>query len=116
MMAKNNSRKKIKEYSRPKKKKEETTNKKGIREKFSEMLELPKELVLNTLRLTMVGNGDVMIQNHKGIMEFGCQRVRVSSGSGIVKITGSDLIIREITSEDIIISGIIESIEFPNAR
>ena len=115
-MAKNSSRKKIKEYSRAKKKIEETTSRKGIREKFTEILELPKELVLNTFRLTMVGNGDVMIQNHKGIMEFGCERVRVSTGSGIVKITGSNLLIREITSEDIIISGIIESIEFPNAR
>lgn len=116
MMAKNNSRKKIKEYSRPKKKKEETTSRKGIREKFTEILDLPKEVVLNTLRLTMVGNGDVMIQNHKGIMEFGSERVKVSTGSGIVKITGSGLLIREITSEDIIISGIIESIEFPNVR
>lgn len=114
MMAKNSSRKKIKEYSRPKKKKEETTSKKGVREKFTEMLELPKELVLNSPRLTMVGYNDIRIENHKGIMEFGSERVRINTGLGVVKIAGCELLIREISSEDIIISGIIKSIEFPN--
>ncbi len=115
MMAKNSARKKNKEKSNHKKKKEETISKRGIREKFTEMLELPKELILNTPRMTMVGNRDIMIENHKGIMEFGCERVRVNTGSGTVKITGSGLLIKEITSEDIIISGSIASIEFPNA-
>lgn len=115
MMARNNARKRAKENVGQKKKKDDTIIRKGIREKFTEMFELPKELVLNTPRLTMVGSRDVMIENHKGIIEFGSERVRISTGSGIVKITGCGLLIREITSEDIIISGIIESIEFPNA-
>jgi sporulation protein YqfC len=115
MMAKNSAKTKNEEKIGRKRQKEESTSKRGIREKFTEMLELPKELILNTPRMTMVGNRDIMIENHKGIMEFDCERVRVNTGSGIVKITGSGLLIKEITSEDIIISGSIISIEFPNA-
>ncbi len=114
-MPKISARKKNKEKSDQEKKKKEISGKKGIREKFMEVFELPKELILNTPRMTLVGNRDIMIENHKGIMEFGFERVRVSTGSGIVKITGSGLHIKEITSEDIIISGSIDSIEFPNA-
>ncbi len=114
-MAKSNARINNRKKIDHKRKKEEGVSKRGIREKFTEMLELPKELILNTPRMTMVGNRDIMIENHKGILEFGCERVRINTGTGTVKISGSGLLIKEITSEDIIISGSIDSIEFPNA-
>jgi sporulation protein YqfC len=98
-----------------KQKNEEGTGRKTIREKFIELLELPKELVLNTPRLTMVGNSDLMVENHKGIVEFGDKGVKIITGTGIIKITGFGLLIKEITSEDIIISGSIDSIEFSSA-
>jgi len=98
-----------------KQKNEEGAGRKTIREKFIEILELPKELVLNTPRLTVVGKGDLMVENHKGIIEFGDTRVRIITGTGLIKITGCGLLIREITSEDIIISGRIDSIEFSDA-
>lgn len=106
-MAKNNARKeKLKE------KKQEYGHKKGFREKFAEMLELPKELVLNIPRITMAGNGDMMIENYKGLIEYSRDRIRISTGPGTVKIMGKGLAIREITSEDVIISGDIHTLEF----
>ncbi|HEX2947304.1 MAG TPA: sporulation protein YqfC [Clostridia bacterium] len=106
-MARNNAKKK-----KLKGNKEENNRKKGFREKLTEMLELPKELVLNIPRITMVGNGDMMIENYKGLVEYGRARIRISTGPGTVKITGIGLVIREITSEDIIISGNIHTLEF----
>ena len=96
-------------------KKEDNTQKKGLREKFTEVLELPKELILNLPKLTIVGNRDMMIENYKGVMEYGSARIRVNTGLGVVKVTGAGLLIKEITSEDIIISGDIHSLEFVNA-
>ena len=86
--------------------------KKTIKEKFTELLELPKELVLDIPRITIVGKGDMMIENYKGVIEYGSGRVRISTGTGVVKISGAGLVIKEITSEDIIISGGIHSLEF----
>ena len=97
------------------KKKEKNSPKKKLMEKFSEVLELPKELVLDLPKLTMVGNGDMMIENYKSIMEYGTARIRLNTGLGVVKITGSGLLIKEITSEDIIISGEIYGLEFVNS-
>ncbi len=93
-------------------KKEESAQKKGLREKFSEFLELPKELMLDLPKFTIVGNKDLMIENYKGIMEYGSARIRVNTGLGVIKITGACLSIREITSEDIIVSGEIHGLEF----
>lgn len=95
-----------------KNKKEDNSQKKGLKEKFTEVLELPKELVLDLPKLTMVGNKDMMIENYKGVIEYGSARIRINTGLGAVKITGEGLELKEITSEDIIISGKIQSVEF----
>lgn len=94
---------------------EEDTPEKKLREKFTELLELPKELVLDLPKLTIVGNGDMMVENYKSIMEYGKARIRLNTGVGMVRIGGAGLLIREITSEDVIISGKIQSIEFIGA-
>ncbi len=96
-------------------KKEDNVRKKGLREKFTEMLELPKELILDLPKVTIVGNGDMMIENYKGVMEYGSARIRVNTGIGVMKITGAGLLIKEITSEDIILSGEIHQLEFIKA-
>jgi sporulation protein YqfC len=95
-----------------KKKIDESVPGKKLREKFTELLELPKELVLDLPKLTIVGNGDMMIENYKSVMEYGKARLRLNTGPGVIKITGAGLLIKEITSEDIIVSGEIHSIEF----
>jgi sporulation protein YqfC len=93
----------------------EKVSKKGAKERFAEMLELPKELVLDRPKLTLVGNCDIMIENYKGVVEYGSDRLRINTGSGIVRIIGTGLMIREITSEDIIVSGTIHTLEFVSA-
>lgn len=84
----------------------------SLKEKFSEILDLPKEIVLNIPKMTLVGNGDMMLENYKSIIEYDNDRIRINTGIGVVRITGSRLCIREITSEDIIISGEINGLEF----
>ncbi len=84
----------------------------SLKEKFSEILDLPKEIVLNIPKMTLVGNGDMMLENYKSIIEYDTSRIRISTGIGVVRITGSRLLIKEITSEDIIISGEILGMEF----
>ncbi|MGE5614877.1 MAG: sporulation protein YqfC [Bacillota bacterium] len=91
---------------------EDNVRRKTMREKFMELLELPKELVLDIPKITVVGKGDMMIENYKGVIEYNSDRIRVNTGIGTLKITGAGLFIREITSEDIIISGGIHSLEF----
>jgi sporulation protein YqfC len=93
-------------------KNENEKHKVNLKERFTELLELPKEIVLNIPKLTMVGNGDMIIENYKSLIEYESERIRLNTGIGVVRITGSRLLIREITSEDIIICGEIQTLEF----
>lgn len=83
----------------------------SLKEKITEVLELPKEIVLNIPKLTMIGNHDLVIENYKGVIEYESSRIRINTGIGIIKIAGIGLTIKEITSEDIIVSGEIASME-----
>ncbi len=95
-----------------KKKKENEEPKATLKEKVAEIFELPKEIVLNMPKLVMLGNNSLIIENYKGIIEYGDCRIRVNTCTGMIRITGDKLVIKEITSEDILVSGKISSLEF----
>jgi sporulation protein YqfC len=93
-----------------KKKKEEP--KISLKEKITEILELPKEIVLNMPKMTLLGSRNLIIENYKGIIEYEDDKIRINTGIGIIKINGTGLSIKEITSEDIMVDGNIEIMEF----
>jgi len=95
-----------------KKRKKEETPKVSLKEKVSELFELPKDIVMDVPKLTMIGYGDLLIENFKGIIEYDNERIRINTNCGIIKITGSGLGIKEITSEDLMVNGNIMSLEF----
>lgn len=78
---------------------------------ISEALELPVDIMMNLPKLTLIGNIQLSILNHKGIIEYTEKDIRVNTKTGIFKITGEDLEIKTILSEEIIIVGIIKKIE-----
>lgn len=88
------------------------SQKQNFRERLTEMLELPKEIVLNMPKLTMLGNGDLIIENYKGIVFYDKDVIRINTTSGIIKVNGIDIFIKEITTENIMIYGNILSLEF----
>ncbi len=83
-----------------------------IKESISELLELPKDIILDLPRITMIGNLQLYIENHKGIVEYSKQRIRINTKNGIVRITGKNLSIKTIITEEIVITGLIQDIEF----
>ncbi|MCX7746709.1 MAG: sporulation protein YqfC [Clostridia bacterium] len=82
-----------------------------LKEKVTEILELPKEIVLNIPKLTMIGNQNLLIENYKGIIEYDDNRIRLNTSIGTIRICGERLVIKEITSEDIMVDGAILSLE-----
>ncbi|WP_129596771.1 sporulation protein YqfC [Anaerophilus nitritogenes] len=83
-----------------------------IKESISELLELPKDIMLDLPRITLLGNLQIYIENHKGIIEYSKVRIRINTKNGILSILGTNLSIKTIITEEIIISGKVESIEF----
>lgn len=83
----------------------------NIKYNLSEALELPKDIVLDLPKITMIGNLQLNISNHKGIIEYSQDVLRVNSNIGVIRISGKDLKLKTILSEEIIVNGTIDKIE-----
>lgn len=83
-----------------------------IKSSISEILELPKDIVLDLPKITMIGNLQIYIENHKGIIEYTKERIRINTHMGILRITGKNMYIRTIVTEEVIVVGEIETFEF----
>lgn len=75
------------------------------------LLELPKEVTTNMPKLTIVGFNELLIENYKGILEYEDFNIRVNTYIGIINISGFDLELNQMTEDDILVNGRIESIE-----
>lgn len=97
-----------------KKKKNSPKKKESLtaREKVAKLLEIPDEVVSDRPKITTVGRREVFVENYKGILEFSNEIVKINTHYGVITITGKNMKIREITSEDIIIFGDIDNIDY----
>jgi len=87
-------------------------NKNNIKNKFTQALELPKEIVLNLPLITITGKEELTIENYKGIIEYSDDKLRINTSCGVVKIEGSKLTIKQITEENMFITGKITRFEY----
>lgn len=79
--------------------------------KLSRLLELPKEIEKNNTKITINSFDEMLIENYKGIIEYEEFYVKVKTEIGIVNINGFNLGLEQITEDDIIIKGKIESLD-----
>ena len=85
--------------------------KKNAYERIGELLELPKEVVSNEPKLTIIGFNELVIENYKGILDYEDTFIRINTHIGSVGINGVNLNLKQITEEIILITGTIENIE-----
>lgn len=78
----------------------------------TELLELPKEAISNTPKITMTGFNEILIENFKGILEYEDFFVRIGTYIGNVNINGFNLKLNQMNDEDILVTGKIESVSF----
>ncbi|MEA4847500.1 MAG: sporulation protein YqfC [Clostridiaceae bacterium] len=83
-----------------------------LREKISNTFELPKDIVMDVSKIIIIGTGQITVENHKGIIEYSEELIRLNTGSGIIKLCGRKLVIKAIFQEEITITGEITNIEF----
>lgn len=83
-----------------------------IKETISNALELPKELILDVAKVTLVGNNSVTVENHKGILEYNEDQIRINTCGGVLIIIGSKLNIKSILQEEITITGEIKNVGY----
>ena len=89
-------------------------NKKRKISKLDTFLEMPKEVVSDEPKFTIVGFSEILIENYKNILEYEDYFIRINTFIGIISINGFNLKLEQLTEDDIMIRGKIESIDFEN--
>jgi len=80
--------------------------------RLERLLELPKEISSTDPKITIMGFNEMLIENYKGVLEYQEFYIRISTHIGIININGFNLGLNEMSSEDIMITGKIESVDF----
>ena len=79
---------------------------------FSELFELPKEVVLGFPRLTLVGNIQLLVENHRGVISYSDQLIRIGISNGELVIKGREMQIQNLYTEELMIKGVIEGVDY----
>jgi len=92
---------------------EEKKKKEGFwRKGLAEVFDLPKDVIMNLPRLTIIGNLQIYLENHRGVIQYNENQIRLAVNNGELIIKGHRLQIRNLFSEEIYIDGEIEGIEY----
>ncbi|MGI6035087.1 MAG: sporulation protein YqfC [Limnochordia bacterium] len=86
--------------------------KRSWRRSLSDLLGLPKEVTLDLARISITGHDHLTVENHKGILEYGPERIRIGLAEGEMVIDGNDLHLTALCREEAVIHGPIRSIRF----
>lgn len=79
---------------------------------ITEKLDLPKDVFLDFPKITLVGKQEITIENHKGVLIFEKNIIRINSKVGPIAINGDSFQILYISSLTITISGNFESVKY----
>lgn len=89
---------------------------KRSRQVIGKALELPEDVVLNKPKITVTGEEEVIVENHKGIVLFQETMFKVNSDAGLITIYGNNFEILFMGGSTIIIAGRFKSIVYEDIQ
>jgi len=83
-----------------------------LQKRVIESLDLPEELLPGMVKATLYGKEHLLIENHKGVLEYRTDKARVITEMGVLCIGGEELTLMELGTERICICGSIQSFSY----
>ena len=80
--------------------------------KFLESLQLPRDVCLGALRVTLTGSTEAWVENYRGLLEYSEQSILLQGKNCQVCFEGTGLTIDYYTNEDMKISGCIQNVRY----
>lgn len=75
-------------------------------------MELPEDVLLDLPRITMIGQLHIYIENHKGLLLFSDDEVRILLKQGQLLIKGKCFVIKMILPEELLLEGKIIEVTY----
>ncbi|MDD4413617.1 MAG: YabP/YqfC family sporulation protein [Oscillospiraceae bacterium] len=95
-----------------KRKKKVSSGSNILQEQVEKILELPIGTLSNVVRIELIGNKRAVVDGCQGIVEYSDELIRLQTGSGMVRFSGSLLSISNLTEDSAIIEGNILALEY----
>ena len=83
---------------------------KGIMDRLIEEADLPGELLPGQSVVELAGDRRVLIENHRGVTEYGQGKISVRVRCGLVVVCGCGLELSRMTREQLVITGRVDGI------
>jgi len=84
----------------------------AAKEKISDFLELPKEVILKSTKITTIENISVLIEGYQKIIDYYDNYIKIKANNIDIVIDGENLDIVEITDSELVIEGKIYSLNY----
>ena len=82
----------------------------------AELFDLPADIVAGLPRLEMVGDRQLYLEHHTGILTYSEEQIDANTGAGVLRIRGERLTLLAMTAEELRIGGRIGAIEWIGGR
>lgn len=79
---------------------------------MAELLEIPKDLVLDLPKITVIGRRELYLENHRGIIKYSRTCLHIGLVRGFLEIEGRELEIKALMPDEMSIIGEIYMLKF----
>ncbi len=86
--------------------------KKHFQQQVANFLDIPRDLMMDLPKVVLIGDVQVGIENHRGILVYTPELVRVDTTLGELEVTGLDLVLKNILPDEILVEGKVKSVSF----
>ena len=79
---------------------------------LAERMDLPQDALAGETKLTVSAGTRVLVENHRGILEYGSERIALATPRGKLLIKGNRLLLDAMNKSELLISGKLISVEW----
>lgn len=82
------------------------------KETIAQKLDLPRDVVLNIPKIMIIGDNEITIENHKGVVLFEENEIKINSNVGLITIYGYGFEILFMGGSTLTLSGRFKSVVY----
>lgn len=91
---------------------ERTRKGRDVLNAVAELFDLPADVVAGLPRLDMVGNRQLYLEHHTGLLAYSAEQIDANTTAGVLRVRGEGLTLLAMTAEELRIGGRIDAVEW----
>ena len=80
-------------------------------EQMARLFSLPADAVAGMPRIELIGDGQLRVERHRGILAYDTNEVHIGAGPVTIRVLGAGLELRTMNRQELIITGRVFSVE-----